>query len=156
MDLDDFDYDLPERAIAQHPAEPRDAARVAGFWRFALFLAITAGALHLWWSDRLRTLGLVVALAAVTLADLWVVNRNFFETVPPPEVTFAADDHRTGAVKLALEAREIGGVDQARGHFAGSVGDHVVVRHDGVSVESVSSRHCADLDAPAPSRAWRP
>ncbi len=28
MDLDDFDYDLPERAIAQHPAEPRDAARL--------------------------------------------------------------------------------------------------------------------------------
>jgi S-adenosylmethionine:tRNA ribosyltransferase-isomerase len=28
MDLADFDYDLPERAIAQHPAEPRDAARL--------------------------------------------------------------------------------------------------------------------------------
>ena len=28
MDLDDFDYDLPEPAIAQHPAEPRDAARL--------------------------------------------------------------------------------------------------------------------------------
>src|SRR5687768_16411562 len=28
MDLADFDYDLPERAIAQHPVEPRDAARL--------------------------------------------------------------------------------------------------------------------------------
>jgi S-adenosylmethionine:tRNA ribosyltransferase-isomerase len=28
MDLDDFDYDLPPGAIAQHPAEPRDAARL--------------------------------------------------------------------------------------------------------------------------------
>ncbi len=28
MDLADFDYDLPEQAIAQHPAEPRDAARL--------------------------------------------------------------------------------------------------------------------------------
>jgi len=28
MDLADFAYDLPERAIAQHPAEPRDAARL--------------------------------------------------------------------------------------------------------------------------------
>jgi S-adenosylmethionine:tRNA ribosyltransferase-isomerase len=28
MDLADFDYDLPEAAIAQHPAEPRDAARL--------------------------------------------------------------------------------------------------------------------------------
>jgi S-adenosylmethionine:tRNA ribosyltransferase-isomerase len=28
MDLADFDYELPERAIAQRPAEPRDAARL--------------------------------------------------------------------------------------------------------------------------------
>jgi S-adenosylmethionine:tRNA ribosyltransferase-isomerase len=28
MDLDDFAYDLPPGAIAQHPAEPRDAARL--------------------------------------------------------------------------------------------------------------------------------
>ena len=28
MDLADFDYDLPAAAIAQHPAEPRDAARL--------------------------------------------------------------------------------------------------------------------------------
>jgi S-adenosylmethionine:tRNA ribosyltransferase-isomerase len=28
MDLDDFAYDLPAGAIAQHPAEPRDAARL--------------------------------------------------------------------------------------------------------------------------------
>ncbi len=28
MDLADFDYDLPEAAVAQHPAEPRDAARL--------------------------------------------------------------------------------------------------------------------------------
>ncbi|MFS8586096.1 MAG: tRNA preQ1(34) S-adenosylmethionine ribosyltransferase-isomerase QueA, partial [Acidimicrobiia bacterium] len=28
MQLSDFDYDLPEAAIAQHPAEPRDAARL--------------------------------------------------------------------------------------------------------------------------------
>jgi S-adenosylmethionine:tRNA ribosyltransferase-isomerase len=28
MDLADFDYDLPQGAIAQHPVEPRDAARL--------------------------------------------------------------------------------------------------------------------------------
>ena len=28
MQLSDFDYALPERAIAQHPVEPRDAARL--------------------------------------------------------------------------------------------------------------------------------
>src|SRR5512145_744786 len=28
MDIADFDYDLPARAVAQRPAQPRDAARL--------------------------------------------------------------------------------------------------------------------------------
>ena len=28
MKLSDFDFDLPERLIAQHPADPRDSARL--------------------------------------------------------------------------------------------------------------------------------
>jgi hypothetical protein len=71
---------------------PRDAAMVTGFGRFALFTLLTCGALWLWWSDRVRTIAFIALLAVLTVADLWVVNRRFFETVPPPEVTFAADD----------------------------------------------------------------
>ncbi len=80
---------------------PRDAAMVAGYGRFALFTALVCGALWLWWSGRLRTVGLVALLSVVTVADLWVVGRNFFETVPSPEVTFAPDD-----VVNFLQARE--------------------------------------------------
>ena len=31
MKVTDFDYDLPEELIAQHPVEPRDASRVLTF-----------------------------------------------------------------------------------------------------------------------------
>jgi hypothetical protein len=34
----------------------------------------------------------VPVLAFLTVLDLWIVGRNFFETVPPPEAMFAADD----------------------------------------------------------------
>lgn len=71
---------------------PRDAAMVSGFGRFALFTAAIAGLLWLWWSERLRTGAFVAVVALVTLIDLWIVDRKFFETVPGPETLFAADD----------------------------------------------------------------
>src|SRR5690606_14510088 len=79
-------------AAASAGPEPRDAAMVAGFGRFALFSLLSAGAIWLWLHERLRTTPLLIGLAVVTVIDLWIVDRNFFETVPPPEVTFAADD----------------------------------------------------------------
>jgi hypothetical protein len=79
-------------AAAAADGTPRDDAMVTGFARFALFVALVCGALWFWWSDQLRTVGLVAILGIVTIADLWVVNRAFFETVPPPEFTFAPDD----------------------------------------------------------------
>jgi hypothetical protein len=79
-------------ASASAGAAPRDAAMVAGFGRFALFTTLVAGAVWLWWNERLRTLAFAAAIGLITVADLWVVNRNFFETVPPPAVTFAPDD----------------------------------------------------------------
>lgn len=79
-------------AAASAGAEPRESAVVAGYGRFALFTSLTCGGLWLWWAEKLRTAGLVVFLGIVTVADLWIVDRRFFETVPPPEMTFAPDD----------------------------------------------------------------
>ena len=36
MKLSDFDYDLPPEAVASHPAEPRDAARLLDLRRDTL------------------------------------------------------------------------------------------------------------------------
>ena len=33
-----------------------------------------------------------VLLAVITVADLWVIDRHFFDTVPPPDQIFAPDD----------------------------------------------------------------
>jgi hypothetical protein len=68
------------------------AERAGGFARFGLFLGLTAGLLTLWLTDRLRPPVLVLGLALVTVADLWVVGRRFFHTVPPPRVWYQADD----------------------------------------------------------------
>jgi hypothetical protein len=69
-----------------------DAGRGAGFVRFGIFLLGTAGLLWAWLTRRLATRLLVVGLALITVADLWIVGRRFFHTVPPPRVWFQADD----------------------------------------------------------------
>jgi hypothetical protein len=63
-----------------------------GWIRFALFLGIFGFLLWRWVSDRLSSRVLAVALAVLTLADLWVVTRKFFQTVPPPDEVYAPDD----------------------------------------------------------------
>jgi hypothetical protein len=69
------------------------APSVSGGWaRFALFAALAGGALVAWARRAMSTRLLLVALAVVTVADLWVVGRKFFHTVDPPEAIFAADD----------------------------------------------------------------
>lgn len=69
-----------------------DGGVALGWARFALFAALVGAALWMWTRHLLGTRALAVALAVLTLADLWVVGRRFFHTVDPPEVTFAADD----------------------------------------------------------------
>jgi hypothetical protein len=69
-----------------------DAGRAAGFVRFGVFLAITAGLVWAWLAERLATTGLVVLLGLVTVGDLWSVGRRFFHTVPAPAVWFQPDD----------------------------------------------------------------
>ncbi|MDR0787258.1 MAG: YfhO family protein [Gemmatimonadota bacterium] len=73
-------------------SSPHDAAVVTGWARFALFTALVSGGIWLWWTGKLRTTVFVTLVSVVTVADLWIVGRNFFETVPPPDVTFARDD----------------------------------------------------------------
>ncbi|HEV2148861.1 MAG TPA: YfhO family protein [Longimicrobiaceae bacterium] len=61
-------------------------------FRFAVFMAATAAILWFWLRGSLGARAFVALLAGVTVLDLWIVDRKFFETVPPPDETFAADD----------------------------------------------------------------
>jgi hypothetical protein len=72
---------------------PAAAPSVAGGWfRFAFFAALVGAALVMWVRRSISTAMVAVALAVITVADLWIVGRHFFHTVDPPEAIFAADD----------------------------------------------------------------
>ena len=73
-------------------SHPSAAAASAGWLRFCLFLGVVLGLLWSWMRGAIPSTALALALAAVTVIDLWIIDRRFFETRPPPEETFAADD----------------------------------------------------------------
>jgi hypothetical protein len=79
-------------ATATEPMMPGEPARSWGWWRFAIFAGLIAAALWGWMRERIGTRLVLVVLVVLTVADLWVIGRRFFHTVPPAEQTFAADD----------------------------------------------------------------
>jgi hypothetical protein len=66
--------------------------RAGGWWRFTLFAAVTGGVLAAWRHARISPLVAALGLSLVTTADLWIVGQRFFQTAPPAEEIFAADD----------------------------------------------------------------
>jgi hypothetical protein len=64
----------------------------AGWIRFALFLGIFGFLLWRWLSGKLSSRAVAMALSILTLVDLWVVTRKFFQTVAPPDEIYAPDD----------------------------------------------------------------
>jgi hypothetical protein len=73
-------------------AIPSPLGESVGWIRFGLFLGIVGFLLWRWMSGKLSSRTLALALSVVTLTDLWIVTRKFFQTVDPPDVVFAADD----------------------------------------------------------------
>ena len=71
--------------------DDRGQALARGAFRVALATWTAAAALWLWLRGSLGARAVLAILAAVTLVDLWIVDRRFFETVEPPEYMFAAD-----------------------------------------------------------------
>ena len=63
-----------------------------GWIRFAFFAAATGAALWAWHERRLPTLGALLLLSTITVADLWLVGKRFFMTLESPEVTYAEDE----------------------------------------------------------------
>ncbi|HEX6925490.1 MAG TPA: YfhO family protein [Longimicrobiaceae bacterium] len=61
-------------------------------YRFALFAAGTGVILWLWLRGSMGTTLVALLLSAIAVLDLWIVDRDFFDTVPPPDEMFAADD----------------------------------------------------------------
>ncbi|HET7234624.1 MAG TPA: YfhO family protein [Longimicrobium sp.] len=64
----------------------------AGAGRFLVFAAAVVIALWAWTQRMMPAMGALVVLALVTTADLWVIGKKFFYTIPGPEQLFAPDD----------------------------------------------------------------
>lgn len=71
---------------------PSEVNESTGWLRFGLFLGITSILIWAWVTEKLPSRVLAMALCVVTLADMWVVTRQFFQIVPPPEEVYAPDD----------------------------------------------------------------
>jgi hypothetical protein len=79
--------------VAAAAPTPQGVAPVgAAALRFALFAAAVAAVLWFWLKGTLGVRLTFLLLTVLTVVDLWIVDRKFFETVPPPEQMFAADD----------------------------------------------------------------
>ena len=80
-------------ALAAAAPGPQGSPPVGGAaFRPALFVVAVAAVLWFWLKGSLGGRAVLALLALVTVVDLWIVDRKFFETVPPPEEMFAADD----------------------------------------------------------------
>jgi len=71
---------------------PSPVGEGLGWLRFGIFFGLTGFLLWQWQAQKLSSRTLAMALCVVTLLDLWVVTRKFFQTVDPPDVTYAPDD----------------------------------------------------------------
>ncbi len=63
-----------------------------GWMRFAFFAAAAGGALWLWWTRKVTTLVVTVLLSLITVADLWIIGKKFFQTMDAPEIAYAEDE----------------------------------------------------------------
>jgi hypothetical protein len=63
-----------------------------GWMRFALFAAAVAGTIWAWWEKKLPSTAAMALLSLITVADLWMVGKKFFQTMDAPEVAYAPDD----------------------------------------------------------------
>jgi hypothetical protein len=63
-----------------------------GWMRFAFFAAAASVALWLWSARRIGPRAAMLALALIATADLWVIGKRFFYTLPGPGVMYAEDE----------------------------------------------------------------
>ena len=72
-------------------AGAEDPGRAVGVFRFAFFATAIGATLWAWLSHRLSHRATLVALAVLTVVDLWIIDTRFFHTIPPPDQVFARD-----------------------------------------------------------------
>ncbi|NIP82961.1 MAG: YfhO family protein [Gemmatimonadetes bacterium] len=79
-------------AAGAGPSDAHGRALSAGALRLAVVTWLAAAVLWAWLRRAVPTLLVLGALAVLTVADLWSVDRRFFETVEGPSIMYAPDD----------------------------------------------------------------
>jgi hypothetical protein len=72
-------------------AQPNTAAAIAGVWRSFLFVAIAAGLIWAYLTDRMKARPMAIALAAALVVDLWTIERLYWIFSEPASKLFATD-----------------------------------------------------------------
>jgi len=83
---------LGAAALGSHPGQPGEPSAAPGWMRFAVFAAGATVALWGWTSRRIGPAAAMWILAVVTTADLWMLGKKFFYTIPAPAEYYAEDD----------------------------------------------------------------
>ena len=111
-------------SVATLFASPQQAPKLAanaaelrrGALRLLLMVALSGGVFWAIWAGKLRHYAAAAALGTVVVADLWSIDRNFFDFKPPASELFA-DDAITA--KLRQESKPFRVLDV--GVYPGSV-----------------------------------
>ncbi|MEO5589939.1 MAG: YfhO family protein [Gemmatimonadaceae bacterium] len=71
---------------------PSPVGESLGWIRFALFLGVFGFLMMRWIVGKTSSRTIALVVSVLTLGDLWVIVRPFFQTVPLPEQIYAPDD----------------------------------------------------------------
>jgi hypothetical protein len=72
-------------------AETNTAAATLGAWRSFLFVALGAGVVWGFMTNRIGRKAAAIGLAALVTVDLWSIERLYWIFSPPASITFASD-----------------------------------------------------------------
>jgi hypothetical protein len=106
-------------------ADANSGSAILGVWRSLVFVALSAGVIWAWMNNRLSLKATALGLAGLVAADLWTIERLYWQYSPPAAVTFAsdaaidsikADIARTGPGRTVL-LRFGTGVDELDAYF---------------------------------------
>lgn len=71
---------------------PSPLGEASGWIRFSLFLGFVSFLLWKWIGRQISSRTIALVLSVLTLGDLWIVTRQFFQTVSTPAEVYAPDD----------------------------------------------------------------
>ena len=90
-----FDPGVRQQALEYYGyaqrAEANTSEAILGAWRSFAFVALGAGAIWAYLSNRIAPRVVAIALAVLVVVDLWTIERLYWQFMPPASITFASD-----------------------------------------------------------------